>query len=276
MENFFEQPLKTLKIGNFTLEVPESHILLQLANRQPYRDLCIGISAKYLSEKYHNQVIVDVGANIGDTAAMIASYCQNKMILIEVSDYFLQILRKNILKIPNETIIQSVFISDGSSTQGLLYHWGGTAFFQEDTDEGIKVNTAKIADIVEEETCFIKVDTDGFDFKILLSSIDWLSDNKPGIIFENQIRNQQDLELANHVSRQLNKVGYKYFTVWDDPGYHMLSTSSLEYLLDLNRYLFKVWEIKESHRSIFNFDVLCLHERDLDIHDKVHEYYKNY
>jgi hypothetical protein len=58
---------------------------------QPYRDLCIGISAKYISVKYPNKAIIDIGANIGDTAAIIATYAQNNVYLNIVSYVFAEI-----------------------------------------------------------------------------------------------------------------------------------------------------------------------------------------
>ena len=61
MVNFFEQPLTNIQVGDYQLEAPESHILVQIGKKQPYRDLCVGISAKYLSEKYQDSVMIDVG-----------------------------------------------------------------------------------------------------------------------------------------------------------------------------------------------------------------------
>jgi hypothetical protein len=129
--------------------------------------------------------------------------------------------------------------------------------------------------LADEKTCFIKTDTDGYDFRILMDSLEWLASAHPAILFENQIRNSPDLNSANELYVRLVEIGYAYFIVWDDPGFHLLSTTSLDVLIDLNRYLFRVWQ-NDGHKSIFNYDVLCLHQSDYDIYQNICEWYKTY
>lgn len=88
--------------GGFTLEVPKYHRLRRLRQSQPYRDLCVGITAKFVTEKYANATIVDICANIGDTAAIIAQYTSAKIVLVEANDYYAGILTKNVRQFPNE------------------------------------------------------------------------------------------------------------------------------------------------------------------------------
>jgi len=128
---FKNQKLVDIKIGNMAIKAPEKHILFELHKRQPYRDLAIGIIAHAVSEKYPDATIVDIGANIGDTAAMIASYCGNPLILIEASDYFYDILVKNSSLFPNVKRIEKVFVSNKPRVRGILRYWGGTARFEE-------------------------------------------------------------------------------------------------------------------------------------------------
>ena len=95
--------------------------------------------------------------------------------------------------------------------------------------------TARLVNVVDESTRLIKSEnSDGYDFRILIDSIDWLAQVHPAIIFENQIQNDQDLNAANELCARLVEIGYQYFIVWDDPGFHLLSTTSIEVLTDLN------------------------------------------
>ena len=270
MSNFFEQKLVKINIGKYELDIPEAHMLIELVKTQPYRDLCVGISAKFFSENYPDSMIVDIGANIGDTAAIISTYCQNKLLLIEASDYYHEILMRNTPQLSNELIIKKILISDGSESSGLLYHWGGTAYFKEE-EKGVNIKTERLCDVADDNTCLVKIDTDGYDFKIILDSINWLEKVKPGVLFENEIRNTESFENSNQVYHKLIEIGYKYFIVWDDPGFHMVSTSSLDILKNLNRYLFKVWE-REGYKTICNYDILCIHQDDEDIYKKLCEW----
>ena len=130
-----------------------------------------------------------------------------------------------------------------------------TASFRADESGTVRTTTERLSQICDDKTCFIKLDTDGYDFFILRDSIDFLASQQPAILFENQIRTVEDLDASNHVLGALSKTGYSGFVVWDDPGFHLVSTTAIEVLQDLNRYLFSVWK-KPGHRSICNYDVL--------------------
>jgi FkbM family methyltransferase len=264
-----DQILDVVRCGAYDITVPEQHILVTLGHTQPYRDLGVGIAAKCFGNKYPDGVLVDVGANVGDTAAIMATYAQNPMILVEASTYFSSLLRRNASKFSNSSVIKQAFVSDGQNVSGSLNHWGGTAFLQQQLESNEhQIATCRLRDLAGDGACMIKLDTDGFDFKILLDSIDWFARTKPGLLFENQIRSSEDFNLANKVYSELQAAGYSYFVVWDDAGYHMVSTQSLEVLTDLNRYLYNVNQGK-GHISIYNYDVLCVQERDLDVFNSV-------
>lgn len=95
---------------------------------QPYRDLCIGIAAKYIGENYPDSVFIDIGAIVGDTASIMATYASNKLILIEASDFFYDVLKLNSSLFSNETTLINEIVSNGETVYGKPSHWGGTAF----------------------------------------------------------------------------------------------------------------------------------------------------
>lgn len=260
--------------GGYTLDVPKHHHLHELRKSQPYRDLCVGITAKFVCEKYTNATIVDIGANIGDTAAIIAQYSSAKMILVEASDYYGGILAKNAKQFPNEIEIQRVLVSDGKQVQGRLHYRCGTAFFEEspDSSSGTSRETRRLCDIADANTLFVKIDTDGFDTRIISAALDWLATQKPALLFENVIDNKDTLDTANKLLESLAEIGYRYFIYWDDAGFHVLSTASLAAAMDLNRYLFRLHE-SAYERGISNYDVLCLQSCDKDIFDAVTQHY---
>ncbi|HXG27925.1 MAG TPA: FkbM family methyltransferase [Nevskiales bacterium] len=261
-----------LRCGNFEIEAPPEHILPQLQPTQPFRDLNIGIAAKYLGAKYPGATLVDVGANIGDTAAMMATHASNPLLLIEGSDYFFAYLQRNAARLPNETRLHNCLIGDGKSLSGNLQYWGGTAYFVE-SPGAAGIATRTLSEVAGDTACFVKIDTDGFDFRIIAASLSWLARVQPGVLFENTIRKLQDLQDAEDTFARLADAGYAHYVVWDDTGLHMLSTSSLREIADLNRYLYKIWSY-DGRRSIYNYDVLCLSERDRDVYDLVTCWYR--
>lgn len=271
---FFRQGVTTWRYGNFLLTVPKNHPIIKLQETQPYRDLNIAISAKYMYEKYPDKVIIDIGANVGDTAALIASQTKSQLLLIESSDYFHSFLVKNAKLFENKVKILKCFIGNGEPISGDLVHWGGTAYFLENSDQRT-IPTSRLGDICQENACLVKIDTDGFDFDIILSSLSFLKSNRPGLIFENQIRNLDDLNKCNAVFKKLSSIGYGHFIFWDDPGFLITSTSSLDTVADLNRYLFEIWQHIQATKSIYNYDVLCLTEDDKDVFESVKSYYSH-
>lgn len=114
-----------LRVGDYVLSAPSNHILARLQPRQPYRDLAIGLVARELARKYPGETLVDVGANIGDTAAIMATYSPSPKILVEPSDFYQGFLRENAARIPNIVQIHQVLVSGREQEQGTLVHWGG-------------------------------------------------------------------------------------------------------------------------------------------------------
>ena len=271
--HFFRQDLTSIRCGAYDLQIPNQHLLLKLQKEQPYRDLCIGITAKFIAAKRPGATIVDVGANIGDTAALIATYAPNKLILVEASDYYFEILAQNVTQLPNEVILKKAMVASGRSVQGVLHHWGGTARFREEAVETTPVETHRLGDIAGDDAGFVKVDTDGFDVEILRGSLDWLKARHPAILFENDIKDEKDEISSSALFDDLAAIGYTHFVVWDDPGFHLVSTTSLEVLKDLNLYLLRRSQ-KHFAGGISNLDVLCLHEDDADIYRQVSEWFK--
>lgn len=127
---FERQGTITVRIGDFNLLMPSAHPLPQLRESQPYRDVCVGIAAKYLGAKYPGAAILDIGANVGDSAARMATYCRNDLILVEPSPFFGRYLEKNVSRFPNKCTVEKVFISPEATVRGRLVHWGGQHFLR--------------------------------------------------------------------------------------------------------------------------------------------------
>jgi len=279
LENkYFSQPLTKVKCGDYYIEAPKNHILTGLNDAFYLRDLCVGITAKYIAEKYEKCSMIDIGANIGDTAALISTYAPSaKLILVEASDYFFKLLEKNTSQLPNEVALKKTLVWDGSEIEGGFTHWGGTASFVEGYTKKYKMQTTRLSDIADANTRFVKSDTDGYDFKILSNSIDWLASSSAAVLYENQIGSKNDLEQSDNLCDALFGKGYTNFIVWDDAGFLLLASgadsNSVNEVKDLNSYLYKTFQHNDT-KTIANFDVLGLHKNDHDIFMKIHQWYK--
>jgi FkbM family methyltransferase len=241
---------------------------------QPLRDQCVGIVAQEIGKKYADQLIIDIGANIGDTAAIIASKASNPLLLIEASDFFYSYLVKNAAKLNNKIVTHKILIGTGEYTSGELFHWGGTAEWKEDTST-TPVHTEKIHNMTKESVCFIKSDTDGYDFKILLASLPWLAIQKPALLIESQIREQKDFDTQVRLLDELSNIGYDNFIVWDDTGNHLLSTNESQVISDISRQKLNS-SLNGGLKISSNFDICCFHIQDIDVYQTVTNYYRSH
>jgi len=269
----------SIDIGDFTLEAPENHIFVRILNEgtQPCRDLNIGVTARCIAEQYPSAPIVDIGANIGYTAAIMATHAPGSpLVLVEPSDRYFDFLERNSRRLPNLRACRRVFVSDRTKPEGELQHWFGTAMFVESPGTDLGIASEPLPEIAPADTRLVKIDTDGHDFRIIRGSIDWLRETRSAILFENQIQGEEELSSVNELFRQLREIDYGLYIFWDDPGFHVVSTTDMDVVRDLNRYLFKQRQRERGRPSIYNYDVLCLPSEDKAIFERVTAYYQNY
>jgi FkbM family methyltransferase len=221
-----------------------------------------------MGKKYPSKAIIDIGANVGDTACMIASYANNDLVLVEASTQYFPLLEQNVRQLTNKVTLLNAFVSSGELVRGELRHGAGTASFQHDPLARER-QTVRLRDVAGDSVCMVKTDTDGFDFRILSDAIEWLSESRTAILFEDYIANTADLNASNGLCEQLKHIGYEFFVVWDDAGRYLLSTTSLDVIRDLHGYLLELGQEKESPRGIWNYDLLCLHAQDSDVFEQV-------
>jgi FkbM family methyltransferase len=268
------QKASELRLGNFLLSAPAGHILFRLLPVEPYRDLMIGLLARDLARKYPGETLLDVGANIGDTAAIMATYSTSPMVLVEPSDFYTTFLKENASGFPNCTTIHKCLVSANASERGVLTHVGGTAKFER-LVAGPAVECKPLAEIAGDRPRLIKIDTDGFDLSIIAASLDFLAAKHPCLVFENDPYDAETLSMANQVVTDLAGAGYRYFVIFDSAGRHVLSTSELSAVLDLNRFWHKRLTAPDAGHC-FEQNVVCIPEADQDVFDSLTEYYRSY
>jgi FkbM family methyltransferase len=197
--------------------------------------------------------IVDVGANIGDTSAMIINDNPNVSILcVEGNPLFLNLLKLN-FKNDNRVTIEESFCSDVIEENKLsLDTQRGTATINSDLKNAIHFSFLTLDDIIKKhdkfsKVDFIKIDTDGFDYKVIRGSHSTISKNKPLIYFELDksflIKNNEEvMSIFNYFKYH----AYEGFLVYDNYGFLIglftfeqiyLVENIINYCDDRNMYL---------------------------------------
>jgi FkbM family methyltransferase len=254
--------------GSHRLRVPNGHKIGIVGVSQPYRNLAVGIIAKYAGEKYRDRCMVDVGANVGDTGAMMASYCSNPLVLVDPSDTYFGYLRCNASLFTNPVTLVKGIVAGEGSVRGTLVHEGGTARIRQGGANNVGFEQFKLSELGDGNACFVKIDTDGFDYEIIQSSGDFLERVHPVVYWEGEVSSHEELATADATAKFLQDRGYTRFAIWDDPGFFLLSTDDVSVLGQLHRYLFEVGK-HTYRRSIFNYNIAAFHATDGDVADRV-------
>ncbi len=210
-------------------------------------DTAIARVAGYIAKTKPGLVnIVDVGANVGDTASLILSTVENsRIICVEGNEAYLPLLHKNFDGC-DSVIIEAVFCGESSSVEsGLeLDTKEGTASLIRSSENSKKIEFKTVDQIVTEQFSaqegidLLKVDTDGFDYKVLRGAIKTLKKYQPAVLFELDkhflLMNE---EQPMSVFSLFEDCGYSRFIAYDNTGYliglfHISEKENTERLID--------------------------------------------
>jgi FkbM family methyltransferase len=182
----FGDPLVELKLDGTALCIPLSHDLGAIRTRLPHYSSAIGRLAASVAAAEPDAAMIDIGANVGDTVAIVRRHADLKMLCIEASSFYFELLKRNTRNIPQVELVHCLVADDlGGSAQ--LQHARGSASPVR-LEGGTRGRT--LAEIVaelpvfSERTRILKIDTDGMDGAILRGSRTWLAQKRPIIAFE--------------------------------------------------------------------------------------------
>jgi FkbM family methyltransferase len=201
-------PLLRWPVGNAGLLLPLSHELPFYRHDHPEYDRAIGRIAAAAEGP-----IVDIGANVGDTAAEMRAHTDAPILCVEGDDRFFTILSRNAPQLePVE--LEHAFVE--APAEGRVEHVRGTARV---AAGGGELRVKPLAQILDEHPCFrqpalVKIDTDGYDVPIVLANLDWLARTKPILFFEYD----PHLGATPEVFERLRDAGYRTMDVYENTG----------------------------------------------------------
>ena len=173
--------------GQFVLECDSSHHLPTILRDLPNfgRNLADTVAALELQEPR----VIDIGANIGDTAVLLARFAPGaKVLCIEGDARFMPDLLSNTAQIGGVTIAEAVLSDQSRQVRGEFVKEKGTAHVM--LSEGRNLLQLRTLDDLltayPEFSCpdVIKIDTDGFEPAILRGAKNVLASSKPVVFYE--------------------------------------------------------------------------------------------
>jgi FkbM family methyltransferase len=132
-------------------------------------------------------VLVDVGANIGDTILLLEANCPDMLrafYCIEGDADFFRYLQRNLGDRPNGHLIEAMLSAAEGSERQLLHTHAGTASAQGGGQVSALPLDAVLGPRAVERIDILKTDVDGVDGKVLLGARQLLEQHRPAVIFE--------------------------------------------------------------------------------------------
>ncbi len=266
----FGDPLVKYNIAGFDLLIPFSHTLPILLREHLLYGSNLSRIAKYIKDKYQNLTFIDIGANIGDSVAILRKEAEFPILCIEGNDKFFSILEKNAALFSDICIVKSFVGKDNQIVKETnIAEGGGSAYLIKDTGSQNTIEIKKLLNILEDYPSFLqskmlKIDTDGFDNNIIRGAEIFISKIKPVIFFEYSpwhLTQQGDDGLS--IFDYLRNHNYFDLLIYDNLGYLMLSatTNDSNLLKDLHLYFLKfLSRTKERY-----CDICVFHKEDTEL-----------
>jgi FkbM family methyltransferase len=235
-------PLVPVRIGTQRIRAPLSHALRDILQVYPQYGFNLTRLVAYTYSKYPELAIIDIGANIGDTAAYINNFRDLATLCIEGDPAYFGLLETNVRAFPATRCCLALVGASDQVMGKQLIREKGTAHLQ---DTANQVPFRSLDTILEgypefNTGKFLKIDTDGYDISVLKGSSEFLIRQQPVLFFEfdpGLIR--QQLEDPVGIFGLLQSWGYEYMLVYQNNGDYLLSlhlSSAGDILFDLANY----------------------------------------
>lgn len=263
---------KTFNVGNYRIVSPRKHPLSKNLRQFKFYSRNLSRLVEAVGESIPDLEVIDVGANIGDSAAFINSIKikPNKIYCFEGDSEYIKYFKINTSKMDNIVLFDTFLGEDEREKEFSVVKDNGTLRIDTENKGIIKINTLEKISTSNPELFnvkFLKTDTDGYDFKILRGAKRMLEKAKPILFFE------YDREYLNNVKddgfstfEMLQTIGYNNAILYDNYG-RLLVTLDIEHnkriLEELDLYM------SDKKGAFHYYDVCLFHKEDNKIFEQV-------
>lgn len=213
----------TYVVGGIPLVLPYHHKLPEYQRKFRLYDRKLGLIAQTVRAIHPDAIGIDIGANVGDSAAAIRGACDMPLLCIEADPVYYGYLSRNAERIGGVTCVRSLVGLESRSVSARIDRRDGTGVL---VDASGTVMMHALPDIVRSSGTnttsvgFIKSDTDGFDFDVVVGSEPILRQVRPTLYFEYQVVDTKSSEASLEAVGLLASIGYR-FIVFDNYGHTM-------------------------------------------------------
>ncbi|MGN4126599.1 FkbM family methyltransferase [Lysinibacillus sphaericus] len=260
-----KDPIISFTINDEKMFLSFSHMLPFYQKAFKNYDRQLKNICKYIDSKKNlkgNISVIDIGANIGDTVINIGMK-NGKYLLVEGEKLYSHLIHDNL---KNYTFFLEQYFLTDIETEDLYVSVANNGTGQLIKDykkelDDVTTDFITLDKLVSESypdfhADILKVDTDGFDFKVLRGAKNVIKQDKPVIFFEwdkKSLVEQGENEIS--IFGYLNDLGYERALLYDNFGelLTIVNTKDEDNLKVLMNY------ILGSNQRIYYYDVLLIH-----------------
>jgi len=214
---------QTITFGRLELCLPDNHLLPVYLKKYPAYDRFLPTLGALLPP---DSVVIDVGANVGDTA--ISMYARNSrlnFLCVEPSQVFYRFLEMNLRQLDSSNVCTFNEAISNQSTGFKLSATNGTAKIEYRSGKDER-HTRALDDLIssmpshfkEANINLLKSDTDGQDSSVILSSAKTIRAHKPIIFMECQVNNVESIKGYLESFSFLKEAGYTEWHIFSNLG----------------------------------------------------------
>jgi FkbM family methyltransferase len=220
---------KVIDLAGHRIELPASHSLPAIRAKCPHYEGEISRLAEFLLKTEGRLNMVDVGANVGDTVALLQPKRRGDFLCIEGSSRFFGFLQKNVGELANVRCINALVTDPDDVSQSADFaEADGTAYVAKTPRPHAPSTVPRLTlDRILSDYAdfpapnFLKIDTDGYDLNVLRGGARLLQSSRPAIHFELSFRHWKSVGGATwkEAADFLSVNGYKECLLYDNLGY---------------------------------------------------------
>ncbi len=268
IDNRKSNQIRKVKVGNFFIEMPGNNIQLHFYKQYPDMNSQLARLSTCIAKKYSDLTVIDIGANVGDTIAIIKSAIDLPVIGVEGDNTSYRFLEKNIKQFQNITIINQ-FLGETKENRPVTFEksgWNTTILLPEQSDQSI--NLKSLDEVLTEKGLthktlkLLKIDTEGFDTIILRGAKKLINEQHPVIYIEFNKNNMEAIkEDGLSTLFSLQEAGYHSVIFFDNHGRYLTTLDIQQH--DTIRQLYNYSD--ETNSCILYYDLCLFHETDTEL-----------
>ncbi|MFF3911792.1 FkbM family methyltransferase [Streptomyces sp. NPDC001848] len=266
-------PSVTCRIAGQELVMPLSHDLPLILSAYPnYSQNLLRLVAMTAAAR-QELTIVDIGANVGDTAVLMRGAVTAPILCVEGDGLFLDLLRRNVGHL-RDVQVEEAYVATTADETGRTHtvrRQAGTAALIPSPSGSVPARPFRsLPDILSSHARFsspglVKIDTDGADPRIIVANRELLARARPVVFFEFAPLWAAKAGDDNpyRALTALAEAGYQGALVYANTGELLLGTRVTEPHLwkDLGRFT-------RTHGQVCYYDVAAFHADDAELFEQ--------